>query len=408
MTIKPDPYLALRIPDFRFFVGMRFFITLALQIQGVVVAWQVYALTHDPFSLGLIGLAEAIPAIVVALYAGHVADNFERKKVILVSLFTLLCCSIGLLLITFQSEGGLAVLLPIYVIIGLTGFARGFLGPAIFALMPQLIKKEDFSNAVTWNSTFWQTAAVVGPAAGGLIFGSLGLITTYSINIILIGAAFILLLFIPNKPLPPKVSTTSLGESLKEGLSFVFKDQIILSAISLDLFAVLFGGAVALLPIFASDILLVGPMGLGFLRAAPSVGAVVMGGLVLFFPVKKHAGKILLASVAAFGGTMIGFGLSTSFYLSLFLLFLSGIFDAVSVIVRSTLIQTHTPEHLKGRVASVNNIFIGSSNEIGSFESGLAAKIMGIVPSVIFGGSMTILVVIITALKAKRLTKLHM
>jgi len=408
MTIKPDPYLALRIPDFRFFVGMRFFITLALQIQGVVVAWQVYALTHDPFSLGLIGLAEAIPAIVVALYAGHVADNFERKKVIVVSLFTLLCCSIGLFLITFQSTGGLAVLLPIYVIIGLTGFARGFLGPAIFALMPQLIKKEDFSNAVTWNSTFWQTAAVVGPAAGGLIFGSLGLITTYSINIILIGAAFILLLFIPNKPLPPKVSNTSLGESLKEGLSFVFKDQIILSAISLDLFAVLFGGAVALLPIFASDILLVGPMGLGFLRAAPSVGAVVMGGLVLFFPVKKHAGKILLASVAAFGGTMIGFGLSTSFYLSLFLLFLSGIFDAVSVIVRSTLIQTHTPEHLKGRVASVNNIFIGSSNEIGSFESGLAAKIMGIVPSVIFGGSMTILVVIITALKAKRLTKLHM
>ena len=408
MTIKQDPYLALRIPDFRYFIGMRFFITLALQIQGVVVAWQVYELTKDPLSLGLIGLTEAIPAITVALFAGHVADNFPRKRIIIITLLTLFLCSLGLLFFSWVGSKEPLVLFPIYSIIAISGFARGFLGPAMFALMPQLVKKENFSNAVTWNTTFWQTAAVAGPAAGGLIFGSAGLVFTYTIDVALIFIGIILIFFIPNKPLPEKKSNLNLGESLKEGLSFVFKNQIILSVMSLDLFAVLFGGAVALLPIFASDILHAGPMGLGFLRAAPSLGAVLMGALVLFFPVKKNAGRILLVSVAAFGATIIGFGISESFYLSLCLLFLSGMFDAISVIVRSTLIQTFTPEHLKGRVSSVNNIFIGSSNEIGGFESGLAAKIMGIVPSVIFGGSMTIFVVVITALKAKKLRTLHM
>jgi MFS family permease len=409
----PEPvpagaYAALRIRDFRSFTFARFCITLAIQIQATVVGWQVYDITHDALSLGLIGLAEALPAIAVSLYAGHVADIVERRKIILVTIFILLFCSGSLLFFTldpgdfFISYGAL----PIYAIIFISGIARGFLSPANFSFMPQLVPRSLYTNAISLNSTFWEAASIGGPMLAGFIYGFVGLTASYIADVVLVVASFAFYFSIPSRPVPPVSEEQGIVEKIGAGLKFVFKNQIVLSAISLDLFAVLFGGAVALLPIFAKEILQVGPEGLGFLRSAPAIGALLMAVYITHNPIKKHIGKILLACVAGFGICMIGFGLSTNFFLSLFFLMLSGGFDSVSVIVRSTLIHTLTPENMKGRVSAVNSIFIGSSNEIGAFESGLTARLMGVVPSVLFGGVMTLVVVGITSLKAKKLTML--
>lgn len=407
--LKPNPYAVLKLRDFRFFILSRLCITLAIQIQGVVVGWQIYELTNDPLSLGLIGLAEALPAITVSLYAGHLADIVARKKIILACVITLAFCSVSLLY--FTTNLGAFILqngaLPIYAIIFLSGLARGFLSPANFSFMPQLIDRSLYQNAITWNSTVWEAASVGGPMLGGLVYGFFGITAAYTADAILIIAALVFYSLIPNKPLPPVTQEQGMIEKIKAGLKFVFKNQIILSAISLDLFAVLFGGAVALLPIFANDILNVGKIGLGFLRSAPAIGAVIMAVYMTHNPIRKHMGKILLWCVAGFGVCMIGFGLSTSFWLSMFLLISSGMFDCVSVIVRSTLIHTLTPENMKGRVAAVNSMFIGSSNEIGMLESGVAARLMGVVNSVIFGGCMTLAVVATTAWKATQLRNLH-
>ncbi len=403
--IKPDPYAALRIRDFRLFVFSRLFITLAIQIQGVVVGWQIYELTKDPLSLGLIGLAEAIPAITVSLYAGHIADIIERKKIIVVCVTVLAFCSAALLY--FTTHLGASIIehgtFAIYAVIFVSGIARGFLSPANFSFMPQLVDRSLYQNAITWNSTLWEGAAVGGPMIGGLIYGFFGITAAYAADALLVLAALVCYLTIPNRPIPPASEEQGIWEKIKAGIRFVFNNQIILSAISLDLFAVLFGGAVALLPFFADEILRVGEVGLGFLRSAPALGAVAMAVYITHHPIKKRIGKILLWCVAGFGLCMIGFSLSTSFWLSMGLLILSGMFDCVSVIVRSTLIHTLTPENMKGRVSAVNSIFIGSSNEIGMLESGVAAKLMGIVPSIIFGGCMTIAVVATTAWKATKL-----
>ncbi len=403
--IKPDPYAALRIRDFRLFILSRLFITLAIQIQGVVVGWQVYELTKDPLSLGLIGLAEAIPAITVSLYAGHIADIIERKKIILVCVTLLAFCSVALLY--FTTHLGASILeqgiFPIYAVIFVSGIARGFLSPANFSFMPQLVDRALYQNAITWNSTIWESAAVGGPMIGGLIYGFFGITAAYTADAVLVAAALVCYVTIPNRAVPPATEEQGIFEKIKAGIKFVFNNQIILSAITLDLFAVLFGGAVALLPIFADDILHVGEVGLGFLRSAPAIGAVAMAVYITHHPIKKHIGKILLWCVAGFGLSMIGFSLSTNFWLSMGILVLSGMFDCVSVIVRSTLIHTLTPENMKGRVSAVNSIFIGSSNEIGMLESGVAAKLMGVVPSIIFGGCMTIAVVATTAWKATKL-----
>ncbi len=410
-SLKRDPYAVLRLPEFRLYVVARLCLTLALQIQAVIVGWQIYDLTQDPLALGLIGLTEAIPSIVVALYAGHVADNTSRKKIIISCVGLLLVCSAGLLLYSLNLKNSMAELgtLPIYSVIFLSGIARGFMGPATFSFMPQLLpNKTWYVNAVSWSSTTWQGASVAGPAIGGLLYGFFGVQMAYAADVGLTILAFIFYSFIGAKPLPENTERLPIKESLLSGLRFVFHNQIILSAISLDLFAVLFGGAVALLPIFASEILHTGPQGLGFLRAAPAVGSVLMAAYLTHYPMKINAGKKMLICVAGFGICMILFGLSTSFYFSVLLLGLSGMFDSISVIIRSTLMQTLTPEHMKGRVSSVNNIFVGSSNEIGSFESGFAAKLMGVVPSVIFGGCMTLLVVGITAFKADKLRKLNL
>jgi MFS family permease len=403
--IKPDPYAAMRIRDFRLFILSRLSITLAIQIQGVVVGWQIYEITKDPLSLGLIGLAEAIPAITVSLYAGHLADTVERKKIILACVSLLACCSIALFY--FTTNLGSFILqntaFPIYAVIFVTGIARGFLSPANFSFMPQLVDRSLYQNAITWNSTTWEGAAVGGPMIGGLVYGFFGITAAYSVDVVLVLVAFGCYFSIPNRPLPPPSEEQGMVEKIKAGIKFVFNNQIILSAISLDLFAVLFGGAVALLPIFAAEILHVGEIGLGFLRSAPAIGALMTAVYITHNPIKKNIGKKLLWCIAGFGLCMIGFGLSTSFWLSIGLLILSGMFDCVGVIVRGTLVHTLTPENMKGRVSAVNSIFIGSSNEIGMLESGVAAKLMGVVPSVIFGGCMTIVVVGITAWKATKL-----
>ncbi|WP_439880445.1 MFS transporter [Pontibacter sp. MBLB2868] len=408
---KKDPYAVLRIPEFRRYVSARLCITLAMQVQAVIVGWQIYDITKDPLSLGLIGLAEAIPSIFVSLYAGYVADMVPRKKIIIVVIAVLLLCSLALLFFTLdislvlQNYGAL----PIYGVIFLSGIARGFMGPAVFSFMPQLVpSKQLYANAITWSTTTWQAASLAGPAIGGLIYGFFGVSAAYCTDAVLVLLSLLFFSMIGARALPENANPQNMKDSLRSGIQFVFGNQVILSAISLDLFAVLFGGAVALLPIFASDILNMGPEALGFMRAAPAVGFVLMAVLMAYYPISIDAGKKMLWCVAGFGVCIILFGLSTSFWFSMLLLALSGAFDSISVIIRSTLIHTLTPEYMKGRVSSVNSIFVGSSNEIGAFESGFTAKLMGVVPAVVFGGAMTLLVVGVTAFKADKLRALDL
>jgi MFS family permease len=408
-STSSDAYTALRLKDFRLFVSARFFITLAINLQAVIVGWQVYSITNDPLSLGLIGLAEALPSIAVSLYAGHVADIVQRKKIIIICIGALVLCSVALLIFSLRAQALIQLhgVLPIYIVIFISGVARGFLTPANFAYMSQLVPRDAFKNAITWNSSFWQTALIAGPAIGGFVYGFFGLQTAYTVDVVLTILALFLILFVAYKPLPAVSEEQSTSEKISAGLKFVFNNKIILGAISLDLFAVLFGGAVALLPIFAKEILLAGPEALGVLRSAPSIGALMVAFYLAHNPISRNMGKKLLWSVAGFGICMIAFAFSTSFWISLALLMFSGCFDGVSVIIRSTLLQTLTPENMKGRVSAVNNIFIGSSNEIGMFESGAAARLLGVVPSVVFGGCMTLLTVGITAWKAPSLRRLQ-
>lgn len=403
------PYAAMKIRDFRLFISARFCITLAIQIQAVIVGWQVYEITKDPLSLGLIGLAEAIPSIAVSLYAGHVADIMSRKRIIIITIFTLLLCSSTLLLFTMDIGASILIhgIFPIYAVIFISGIARGFITPAIFSFMPQLVPRTLYQNAISWNSTLWEMASIGGPPIGGLIYGFFGITAAYSLDVALTGTGLFLAGLVANKPLPAITEEDGMIEKIKAGLKFVFHNKIILGAITLDLFAVLFGGAVALLPIFADEILHVGQIGLGFLRSAPAVGALLTALYLTYHPIRKSMGRILLISVAGFGLCMICFALSKDIWLSMGVLVISGACDCVSVIIRGTLLHTLTPENMKGRVSAVNNIFIGSSNEIGAFESGVAARLFHVVPSVIFGGVMTLVVVVTMAWKASSLRELE-
>jgi MFS family permease len=411
---RHDPYAALRIPEFRRLILARVCFVVATRIQGVVVSWQILNLTNDPLALGFIGLAEAIPSIGVSLYAGHVADTVRRKNIIVATVTALLLCAVALWWLA--SPLGRPLLakdalytLPLYAVIFVSGLARGFLGPALFSFMPQLLPdRAQLPNAITWNSTTYQASAVLGPAIGGYLIHWLDVTPSYGVAVGLLALALLQFVSINNRPLPVmEGERLPLQESILSGLRFIFSNQLVLAALALDMFAVLFGGAVALLPVYAKDILKVGAAGFGHLEAAPAVGSVLMAVVLTYFPLKTYVGRKLLWAVAGFGLATILFGISSNFALSLFLLFMTGVFDSVSVIVRSTLIHTFTPEHMKGRVSAVNNIFIGSSNEIGAFESGAMARLLGTVPSVVFGGSMTILVVGITALLAPRLRRLH-
>ncbi|MDX2189394.1 MAG: MFS transporter [Bacteroidota bacterium] len=410
MNNNHDPLGALKIHDFRVFVTARFFLTFSLQVQNVVLGWQVYQITKDPLSLGFLGLAEAVPAISVALFGGHLADTFNRKKVIIFISFILLVCSAGL----FFNAGDLhfnqvdSKVNVIYLMVFLSGIARGLLGPSIFALWPTLIKnKEVFSNAVTWNSTIWQISSTLGPAIGGLLIAPLGIQGSYLLDFILMGISVVFFMQINFKPAPKVELVGGFWSNLLNGAKFVLEQKVLLSALSLDLFAVLFGGVSALLPVFAQEVLHVGSFEYGLLKSGMGIGAIIAAITLAFYPIRKRAGIFMLASVACFGVCMIGFAFSTLFIVSLLLLVVGGYFDGISVVIRATLTQTYTPDHMKGRVSAINNIFIGSSNEIGAFESGLAAKLMGLIPSVIFGGITSIGVVIATALASPRLRKLN-
>jgi MFS family permease len=406
---RHDPYAVLRIKEFNFFLITRFFLTMGIQLQSVVVGWQIYELTHDVVSLGMIGLAEAIPFIIVSFFSGHVADTFNRKWIVLIFSSFLLLVTLFLLYVSLSPQDLLHIYgtTPIYAAVVLIGLIRGFIGAALPSFMSQIVPRSLYTNAATWNSTVWHIGSILGPASAGLLI-AVGYSAAYAVDLILIAIAIIAFAFIQNHPIPKKEVKEGITKSISEGLKFVLKHPIILGALSLDLFAVLFGGAIALLPAFADEVLHSGAIELGFLRAAPAIGAVIMALIIAYRPPEKNAGRNLFIAVAAFGLSTIFFGLSTNFYLAWFFLFLTGAFDNVSVVIRHTVLQLCTPENMRGRVSAVNGIFIGSSNEIGAFESGITARAFGLKPSIILGGILTILVVVVTARLTPKLRRLNM
>ena len=406
MADRHDAYVSLRNPNFLWYVASLVALTLGTQIQATVVAWQVYALTKDPLSLGLVGLAEALPFIGAALYAGHVADTHNRKILSVIALAVQLGCGVALLVLTIYSRRFLTgTVLPIYAVVCVSGLARSFLQPARTALGAEIVPRETYTNAIAWRSSLWQFAAVIGPAAGGILYGFSGPRLAYEIETALCVTAVVLFTQIAYTRAPLLPSEATIGQNLTVGMRFLMKQPELLGAQVLDLFSVLFGGAPALLPIFSSEILHVGPQGLGILRSAPAAGAVLIS-LLLIHRRLRNSGPTLFVCVGIFGICWILFALSHWFWLSLVLLLISGMVDNVSVVIRSTLLTLRTPPHLLGRVSAANQIFIGSSNEIGSFESGVAARLLGTVRSVIFGGLVTLGVVSVTAWKIPRLRQL--
>lgn len=407
MPGRHDPYISLRNPNFRWYVASLVAFTLGTQIQAVVVAWQVYALTRDPLSLGLVGLAEALPFISAALYAGHIADRHDRKRLSVSAMGVQTMCGLLLLGYTLRSDVlAPGRVWPIYAVMLVSGLARSFQQPARTALGAEIVPRETYPNAVAWRSSLWQFAAVIGPALGGMLYGFSGATLSYAVEAVLCGAGALLFARIAYTRRPALAhDSTGIAENLTVGIRFLLRQKELLGAQLLDLFSVLFGGAPALLPIFTSEILKVGPQGLGVLRAAPAAGAVVMS-VVLTHRRLRRAGRTLFLAVAGFGLCWIFFALSRSFWLSLALLALSGMLDNISVVIRSTLLTVRTPEHLLGRVSAVNQIFIGSSNEIGEFESGVTARLLGAVRAVVVGGILTLGVVGATAWRVPALREL--
>ena len=407
-----ETFAVMHIRNFRLFMAYRFFMTSAVLMQAVIVGWQMYDLTKDPLSLGMIGLTEVIPQVSIALFAGHFVDIWDRKRIIFRTSFLLLIGSAILLGSTINSEytSFLTGTTPIFVTIFIVGLVRGILGPAHTALLGQLVPREMLTRAATWGSTVWQVAAVTGPALGGLMYGFFGIVPAYILVFTFFLTCVIIIYFIksPGKVVQHPDRDNRIFASISEGIRYVFKNQVLLGAFSLDMFAVLFGGAVALLPVFASDILKVGPQGLGVLRACPAIGAILMSVVLTYYPPFRHSGRKMLFSVSGFGICMIVFALSRNFYLSAAVLLLSGSFDFVSVVIRSSILQLFTSNEMKGRVSSVNSIFIGSSNELGAFESGAAASLMGLVSSVVFGGVMTLVVVGVATVVAPKLRRMSL
>ena len=403
-------FAALRYTEFRMYIIARFFFIMVLTMQATLISWEVFAITKDPFSIGLIGLVEFIPAVIMAIYSGYIIDKSDKKKLLHLSLAGNLLLTILFAYITSEHALAIfnksAVLICIYVIAFLTGIARAFSGPTSFALVSMLVPKQKLPNATSWHSSSWQIAAVSGPAVGGLLYGEKGITFAFIIMIIMLSFAVLVLFFIKPKPPVAILKKEPMLKSIQEGFRFVWHSKEILGVLSLDLFAVFFGGATALLPYFSDQILKTGPEGLGILRSAPGIGAIVVMLIINFIPMKKQQGKIMLLCVGGFGLMMIVFGLSTLFWISFAALLISGILDGISVIVRSTVLQLKTPDAMKGRVSSLNSIFIISSNELGAFESGFASRLMGVVPAVVFGGMMTIGVVTYNWIKNPTIKKL--
>ncbi|TGM96112.1 MFS transporter [Leptospira dzoumogneensis] len=411
-SANASPFVSLQVPEFRNFLAGKFLVTLSFVMQSTVVFWQIDNITHDAFFVGLIGFAELVPNVAVSLFSGLVVDSFPRKKIIYLSLTGLTFSSFLLLLFTLPGFEWVIEkywVYPIYSVIFFSGICRGFLSPSIAAFQTQLVSKEIFPNAATWSGVAWQGSAVLGPMLGGLLTGFNGVQTAYLADFCIMVFSLFLLLLVPSKPVPEKQGEKeSIWKSLGTGWKFVFGHQLILGAISLDLFAVLFGGAVALIPTFSREVLGMGPEYYGILRSAPAIGAVLCALFIAVRPPKTNSGIILLSSVFGFGLCMIVFALSRNFYLSCAALVVSGSFDMVSVVIRHTIVQMYTPEHMRGRVSAVNNIFIGSSNELGAFESGATAKAFGLVPSVVIGGTLTLLTVGIVTAIAPRLRKMDL
>ena len=411
LKVYNDPFASVKISEYRNLMIGRFCFIMALRMLGTLVGWWIYELTRDPLAIGLIGLAEVIPALGLALYAGHVIDISEKRKLMLRGVFGYMLCAIILLLLSTANllnfAGKTWFLAGIYTVIFFTGIIRSFTGPSFHAIVGQIVPPQLLPNAITWNQGTWLTASVLGHATAGFCIAAFNNTGTLSIIIALIVIALFMLSKMHAKPALPNAGEKKTWESVKEGLHFVYKTKEVFGALTLDLFAVLFGGAVALVPIYAKDILKVGPIGFGWLNAAADIGSIIIVILLALFPLKKNQGKTLMLAVAGFGVCIIVFGVSTIFWISFVALMLAGILDGISMVVRGTIVQLKTPNEMRGRVMSVNSMFINSSNELGQFESGVAARLLGVVPSVVFGGSMTILIVLITWWKAPTLRKMQ-
>lgn len=395
---------ALAYPEIRSFLGSIAFFTLANRALAVVIGLQIYSLTKSPLALGILGLVEAIPALSLALFGGYAADRFDRRKILLLTKAASLGCAVMLSVISMNHEPNVAAL---YAVIFVAGIARGFSDPATTAFEAQIVPKELTVNAASWIASTWLLCSILGPALVGFSYEFLGIHRTYMILAVLFGCSWICTALIKARPYERIARDESIFKSMSMGLKFVFKEQVLLSAMILDLFAVFFGGVIALLPVFATDILHVGARGLGFLEAAPAVGALAIMLYSTHRPPIKNAGRNLLISVACFGVCIIIFAFSKNFYLSWIMLMLSGVFDGVSMVIRRSMVRLLSPDHMRGRIASVSWIFVGASNELGAFESGFLAHLIGVIPCVWVGGSITLLVVATTAVFAPRLRRLQ-
>ncbi|MDO4762953.1 MAG: MFS transporter [Flavobacteriaceae bacterium] len=401
----------LKNKEFKDLIAGRFFIILAFKMTSTLLGWWVYDLTNNPFAIGIIGLSEVIPALGCALYAGHFIDMNEKRKLLLICNFSYIVL-LGLLLVPawFQRDlglGNIEVSYFIYFIVFLTGISRAFLGPIVPAMIPKIVSMDFLPRAITINQTTFLSASVLGHSLGGFFVSWFEVKGTLIIIVFSLILAFLFYFKLNPQPSEFKGIKVKTLESIKEGLAYIFKTKEIIGALTLDLFAVLFGGAVALIPIFARDILQVGASGYGFLNAATDIGAAITIFTLTLFPLRKNQGLILIYSVFGFGLCILLFGLSKYFLLSFFALLLSGVLDGISMVIRGTIVQLKTPDHLRGRVMSVNSMFVMSSNELGQFESGLAARLLGVVNAVVFGGGMTMLVALLVGFSSPKLRKME-
>ena len=409
---KNDPYAALRYKEFNIFLLMRFLLVFGWSMQFIAIEWQVYSLTKDPLSLAIIGLMEFVPAFGMALFAGHIVDQREKRNLLALCIGAFSLISLGLFLLTWPEVvsdwSTNAVLYSIYALVFFGGCLRSFFGPILFSLIALIVPKKVYPNAATWSSSSWQIASVIGLAFSGFAIDWFGVHWSLLIVFSSVMLALLTVFVISKKPILNTKIKEPIKQSLKEGLTFVYKTKAILGALTLDMVSVLFGGAVILLPIFAQDILHVGSEGFGILRAAPSVGAILTMIATAYIPISKNAGMKLLVAIFGFGVCIIVFGFSSMFWISVIALFFSGVTDGVSMVIRQTILQLKTPDHMRGRVASVNSMFVGSSNELGAFESGVTAKLMGTVTAVVFGGTMTLITVVTTGIVSPTFRKLDL
>lgn len=409
--INKEGLSPLKYKEFRLFIAFRFLYIMALRMVSTVVAYELFQLTQSSLAIGFIGLSEFIPVFSLALYAGHVIDKSDKRTMMIKGMFFYAICVVGLIFITHHSiKNHLSVRsieMCFYVIIFFTGVIRAFVGPSNNAIIFQLVPKNILHFAANLSSSTFLTASIFGHACAGFYIAFFGVNATFIFILFFVAIAIFLVSKIAKKPIINTKQDVGTWDSMKEGLVYVFKNKILLGAISLDLFAVLFGGAVALLPEFSSKLLNVGPIGFGWLNAATDIGSMLIIITLTLFPLRKKQGQIMLYAVGGFGVCIILFGISNFYLISFLLLLFAGCFDGISVIVRSTILQLTTPDEMRGRVSSVNSMFINSSNELGQLESGLASKVLGLRPSIIFGGSVTLIVVIITWFKAKQLRKME-